>query len=329
MLARLCHFYKKEGEEKKRIEKIMNEKNKLYDLIIIGAGPAGLGASIYASRYKLKNVVIGSEIGGQVVEATEIENYAGFDSISGRDLMQKFQKQTENLGAKIVQAEAGDIKKTEDEFEVSVENGEKYRAKNIILALGMNPRKMNIPGEKEFIGKGVSYCATCDAMFFTNKDVAVIGGGDSAATAAIHLSDFANKIYLIHRGNIRFKPALAEQIKQSSKIEIIDSTGIKEIKGNQAVESVIYESKSGEKEILAQGIFVEIGSVPKVAIAKNLGVEMDEQEYIIVDQAQKTNVENVYAAGDVTTGSNKFRQIITAVAEGAIAAGSVYKKIKT
>jgi len=307
----------------------MENKNKLYDLIIIGAGPAGLGASIYASRYKLKNLIIGSEVGGQVVEAAEIENYAGFNSISGRDLMKKFQEQAENLGAEIIQSEADDIKKIGDGFEVSAGTGEKYKSKSVILALGMNPRKMNIPGEDRFIGKGISYCATCDAMFFTNKTVAVIGGGDSAAAATVHLSEFANKIYLIHRGKMRFKPALAEQIKQDSKIEIVDSAGIKEIKGDQTVKSIVYESEKGEKEIPVQGVFVEIGAVPKVVIAKNLGIKMDEQEYIIVDQAQKTNMENVYAAGDVTTGSNKFRQIITAVAEGAVAAGSAYRQLIT
>jgi len=307
----------------------MDEKNKLYDLIIIGAGPAGLSASIYASRYKLENLIIGSEIGGQVVEAAEIENYAGFNSISGRDLMKKFQEQTGNLGAKIIQAEAEKMEKINDIFEISIGTEKKYKAKSVILALGMNPRKMNIPGEEEFIGKGVSYCATCDAMFFTNKTVAVIGGGDSAAVAAIHLSDFADKIYLIHRGRMRFKPALAEQIEQNGKIEIVGSTGIKEIKGDQKVENIVYESEKGKKEISVQGVFVEIGAVPKIAITKDLGIKVDEQEYIIVNQAQETNIENVYAAGDVTTGSNKFRQIITAVAEGAVAAGSAYKQLKT
>ncbi len=308
----------------------MGEKNKLYDLIIIGAGPAGLGASIYASRYKLNHLVIGSEIGGQVVEAAEIENYAGFNSISGRDLMKKFQEQTERLGAEIIQAETERIEKTNNGFKVLIRNGKEheYKSKAVILALGMSPRKMDIPGEDKFIGKGVSYCATCDAMFFTDKTVAVIGGGDSAAVAAIHLAGFADKVYLIHRGSVHFKPALSEQIKQNDKIKMIGSTGIKEIKGGQTVESIVYKDESREKEISVQGVFVEIGSVPKTTIAKNLGVEMDEQEYIIVNQAQETNVENVYAAGDVTTGSNKFRQIITAVAEGAVAAGSAYKKMK-
>ena len=308
----------------------MGEKNKLYDLIIIGAGPAGLGASIYASRYKLNHLVIGSEIGGQVVEAAEIENYAGFNSISGRDLMKKFQEQTERLGAEIIQAETERIEKTNNGFKVLIRNGKEheYKSKAVILALGMSPRKMDIPGEDKFIGKGVSYCATCDAMFFTDKTVAVIGGGDSAAVAAIHLAGFADKVYLIHRGSVHFKPALSEQIKQNDKIKMIGSTGIKEIKGGQTVESIVYKDGSDKKEISVQGVFVEIGSVPKTTIAKNLGVEMDEQEYIIVNQAQETNVENVYAAGDVTTGSNKFRQIITAVAEGAVAAGSAYKKMK-
>lgn len=301
----------------------------MYDLIIVGAGPAGLGASIYASRYKLNHVVIGEDIGGQVVEAWEIENYAGIESISGKDLMAKFEQQTKDLGGVIIQDNVNKIEKREDYFEASLESGKKYEAKSIILCLGMNPRKMNIPGEGKFIGKGISYCATCDAMFYRGKDVVVIGGGDAAATAALHLAEFANSVQLMYKeGTKTFEPAWDEQMKKNGKIAAGAFTNITKILGGEKVAGIEYEVGGEKKELAVEGVFIEIGSVPGVAVAKELGVATDEQGYIIVDQTQATNIEGVYAAGDVTTGSNKFRQIITAVAEGAVAAGSVYKNVK-
>jgi thioredoxin reductase (NADPH) len=302
----------------------------MYDLIIIGAGPSGLGASIYASRYKLKHVVIGEDIGGQVVEAWEIENYAGIESISGKDLMEKFQKQTEDLGGTIVKASINKVSKTADGFEVLTGDEKKYESKAIIFALGMKPRKMNIPGESKFIGKGISYCATCDAMFYRGKDVVVIGGGDAAATAAIHLAEFANSVQLLYKDGTKcFEPSWETDIIKTGKIAIGCFEKIDEILGNEKVDGLIYETKDGEKkELRIQGVFIEIGSTPGVVVAQDLGVKTDEQGYIIVAQDQSTNIENVYASGDVTTGSNKFRQIITAVAEGAVAAGSIYKKLK-
>src|SRR3989344_4686695 len=302
-------------------------ENKIYDLIVIGAGPAGLGASIYASRYKLDHIVIGNEIGGQVVEAAEIENWAGDISISGRELMGKFEKHARRLGAEIIQADVSNIDAVPEGFKVFAGKKE-YLAESIIMALGMKARKMNVPGEDKFIGKGVSYCATCDAMFFRNKDVVVIGGGDAAATAAIHLSEFASKVYLMYRESYTWEPSWDDLINKNPKIEKICCTDIKEIKGDAKVSSIVYEEKGGAKELTIQGIFIEVGSTPGVAIAQELGVKLDEQNYIIVDQTQATNIENVYAAGDVSTGSNKFRQIITAVAEGAVAAGSVYRQLK-
>jgi len=298
----------------------------MYDLLIIGAGPAGLGASIYASRYKLNHIVIGGEIGGQVVEAWEIENYAGIESISGKDLMEKFVKQTKDLGGVIVQGSVNSIARLQDGFEIVVGDGKKYEAKTVILALGMKARKMNIPGEDKFLGKGISYCATCDAMFFRGKDVVVLGGGDSAATAAIHLAEFANSVQLLYKeGTKCFEPAWDQKMAETKKIACGSFEKIDEIMGNEKVEGIVYETKDGQKKELAiQGVFIEIGSVPGVVVAQNLGVRTDEQGYIFVNQDQSTNVENVFAAGF----SNKFRQIITAVAEGAVAAGSVYKKLK-
>ncbi len=300
----------------------------MKELIIIGAGPAGLGASIYASRYKLDHLVIGSEIGGQVTEASRIENWAGEKSISGRELMDKFIAQAKELGAEIIQDEVERTEKIDDGFKVFTQGGKEYTAKALILALGMRPRKMNIPGEEKYVGKGVSYCATCDAMFFRNRKVAVVGGGDAAATAAIHLAEFVERVYLLYRDSFNWNPSWEYQLNQNSKIEKVCCSEVKEIVGDNKVSGIIYEEKGERKKLSVEGIFIEIGSIPGVTIAKDLGVEVDDQDYIKVDQTQATNVENVYAAGDVTTGSNKFRQIITAVAEGAVAAGSVYKKLK-
>lgn len=308
----------------------------MYDLVIVGAGPAGLGASIYSSRYKLNHVLIGEDIGGQVVEAWEIENYAGVESISGKDLMEKFVQQTKDLGGIIVKSSVAKISKSYDCFEVVTSDGKKYETKSVILGLGMKARKMNIPGEDKFMGKGISYCATTDAMFYRGKDVVVIGGGDAAATAALHLADFANSVQLLYKtGTKCFEPAWEQDMLKRGKIAIASFDNIIEITGDavndlgdEKVKSLVYEINGEKKELDIQGIFIEIGSTPGIAVAKELGVETDEQGYIIVKQDQSTNIENVYAAGDVTTGSNKFRQIITAVAEGAVAAGSVYKKVK-
>ena len=304
-------------------------RNFMYDLIIIGSGPAGLAASIYASRYKLSHIVIGEETGGQAVNAWQVENYPGFEKIAGRELMEKFKSQAEKLGAEIVLDSASKVEKGGNGFSVHTAGGKIHEAKSVLLALGMKPRKLNLPNEDKFIGKGVSYCATCDAAFFRGKSVAIIGGGDAAGTAALHVSEFADKVYMVYMENgLVMEPTWKEQIEKNPKIELICCTKITEIIGENAVSGLKYENKEGGRELAVQGVFVEIGSTPGVVIAQNLGVNLDEQNYVVVDATQATNVENIYAAGDVTTGSNKFRQIITAAAEGAVAAGSLYRKLK-
>ncbi len=306
-------------------------QNEIYDLIIIGAGPAGLGASIYASRYKLNHLVVGSEIGGQAVNAWQVENYPGYVKIAGRDLMEKFVSQAKGLGGTIEQGLIDKVEKEGDIFKIFTEDGREFQGESLILALGMQPRKLDIPGEDELTGKGVSFCATCDAAFFKNKEVVVVGGGDAAAGAAIHVAEFANKVYMVYiKEGLFLDPTWLEKIKANPKIEMICCGKITHIMGENSVTGITYtDEKTDEpKELSAQGVFIEIGSVPGVALAHELGVETDEQDYIKVNGAQETNVPMVYAAGDVTTSSNKFRQIITAVAEGAVAAGSVYHKLK-
>lgn len=301
----------------------------MYDLIIIGAGPAALGASIYASRYKIKHLIIGKELGGQIVKTSRVENWPGFESISGPELINKFSDQAVKLGAEIIQDEVRKINKKENSFEIETIGSEKYETQNIILALGMKPRKLNVPGEDELIGKGVSYCAICDAMFFRGKDVAVVGGGDSAAVAALHLGEFANSVDVHYPENgLKMEPSWKEKIEKNPKIKMVKCEGIIEIKGEKKVESIVCNLGGNKSESNVSGVFIEIGSTPGVEIAKAIGVETDEDSYIVINRDQSTNIPGVFAAGDVTTGSNKIRQLITATAEGAIAASSVYNKLK-
>jgi len=303
----------------------------MHDLIIIGSGPAGLTASVYASRYKLKHIILGKEIGGQIMKASRIENWPGEESISGVDLTEKIRKQAEKLGVEIINAGANAVEKIANGFRIVTDDEKVFEAKTVIFALGMKPRKMNLPKEDDFIGRGISYCATCDAMFFKNKDVVVIGGGDSAATAALHLSEFANSVQLLYKeGTKIFEPAWEEKMKEQGKITLESFENVVGLIGENKIEGIVYETPGGEKkELKAQGVFIEIGSTPGAAIAENLGVETDEQGFIIVKPNHSTNVDGVFAAGDITTASNKLRQIITAAAEGAIAAESVYKKVKS
>jgi thioredoxin reductase (NADPH) len=235
----------------------------------------------------------------------------------------------EKLGGKIVMDSVSDIAKADGIFSITAHTAQ-YKAKNIILALGMEYRKLSVPGEEEFKGKGVSYCPTCDAAFFGGKIVAVAGGGNSAASAAQLLSEYASKVYIIYRGEkLKVDPAYLENFSKNEKIEIIYNTNIKEIKGENTVAKIVFDKEyDGKGELEVQGVFVEIGSEPGVELAGQLGVNIDEQGFIVVNPDQSTNVSGVYAAGDATTGSNKVRQVLTASAEGAIAAASVYKKLQ-
>jgi thioredoxin reductase (NADPH) len=299
----------------------------MHDLIIIGSGPAGLTASIYASRYKLDHLIFGVEQGGQMNEIYAIENWPGDISIPGKDLISRMTEHVENYGVKIRQESVLSINPLKNgTFQIET-SSEKYQSKSLILAMGAQYRKMNIPGEKEFIGKGVSYCAACDAMFFRDKTVAVAGGGNSAAVVAMELRDFAKKVYLIHKEEkLSAEPILLEKIKAEKKIEIIDGTNILEIKGNTKLEKIILDKAYNDKTYLdVDGVFIEVGTEPGVQLARKLGVETDEQDYIKTKEDMSTNIPGIFAAGDITTGSNKFRQVLIASAEGAIAANGVYK----
>ncbi|OGD67827.1 hypothetical protein A3F08_01540 [Candidatus Berkelbacteria bacterium RIFCSPHIGHO2_12_FULL_36_9] len=301
----------------------------MYDLIIIGLGPAGITAGIYAARYKINVLVLGAKPGGYIPEASKIDNYPGFPLIPGLELSNKFNQHLKNFHIPTKQELVEKISKLKNGFLVTTDKSN-YEAKAIIVAAGTTRRRLQIPGEKEFMGKGVSFCATCDGFFFKDKTVAVIGGGDSAVTSAIELSHFAKKIYLIFRKeSLRALPKLIEELKLNPKIELIPSTNVTKISGSKMAEKITLDKEyNNAKDLAVNGIFIEIGSIPLTDLLKSISAKIDKNGYIEVDKTQQTNVNGVFAAGDSTTGSNGFQQIVTACAEGAIAANSVFKYLR-
>lgn len=299
----------------------------MHDLIIIGGGCAGIGAGIYAVRYNLKTLIISKEMGGVLNEAHVVENYPGFRSISGIDLMVKFREHAQGLGVEFFDGEVEKAEKTGRGFLIA-SKGNKFESKALILAFGLKRRHLNILNEDKFAGKGISYCYTCDAPFCKNKTVAVVGGSDSAALAALLLAQYAKKVYIIYRKEeIRAEPINKKAVDENKKIEIINNTNVVEVRGDKFLSSVLLDRPyNGSKEFGLDYLFIEAGSVPSIVIAEQLGVRLNENSMIVVDKEKKTNVEGVFAAGDIT--DTVMRQAITAAADGAIASLGAYQHIK-
>lgn len=299
------------------------EKN--YDVAILGGGPAGLTAGIYSARYGLKTALISKDTGGMSNYASFVENYPAFTG-SGFELMQSFLAQAKKEGVDIIQREIVNLSK-DNQFLIQTSRNEIIKANSIIICLGTKKRKLNIPGEDKFLGKGVSYCVTCDATFFKDKAVAVVGGRNSAAHSALMLSLHAKKVYIAYRQkNLNCDGLLLERIKNSKNIEIVYESTPLEIRGDDAVKNFLIMGKGKERELKVEGVFVEIGSVPSTSIIKKMGVNTDKEGYIIVNDEMKTNVKGIFAAGDIT--SMPLKQIITAASNGAVASFSAYKFLK-
>ncbi|MFA5413652.1 MAG: thioredoxin-disulfide reductase [Patescibacteria group bacterium] len=300
----------------------------MYDLIIIGGGPAGFTAAIYAARRAVKTLVLAKELGGQAVYASKVENFPGFDLIPGYELMEKIKNQAGKLGAEIKNVEAAEIKKENDVFSVRDKDGNAYESKSLILSFGAVPRKLGIPNEDKFKGNGISYCATCDAPFFKNKNVAVIGGGNAALDAALLLAKFANRVYLIHRRD-EFKGEVVRvnDVKKLQNVEIILNSEVKEIKGEKNITGVtIGKIDSGEtRDLEVSGIFVEIGHIVESDFVSKM-VTLDERKQIVVNDKNETNVPGVFGAGDATT--VPYKQIVIAAGEGAKAALTTYSYLQ-
>lgn len=302
--------------------------DNIYDTIIVGTGPAGVAAAIYAVRREMKVLLIGKEPGGQVALSHEIENYPGFSSINNFDLIARFEDHLQSVGIKANISEVKIIEKTlSGNFRLMTAK-ESFEAKTIILAMGLVPQRLAIPGEEKLSGKGVSYCANCDGPLFKNRIVAVVGGGNSAVDAAEVLSKIASKVYLIHRRDtFRAFEELVEEVKARENIEILTNFEIKEIIGENKVEQLnVANNKTGEiKKLAVNGLFIEIGRIAHTDLVGEL-VKRDERNQIVIDEKCRTSQEGIFAAGDVT--QTEFKQITVAVGQGTVAALAAYQYLQ-
>jgi thioredoxin reductase (NADPH) len=291
------------------------------NLIIIGSGPAGLSAAIYAARGNLRPLVLtGQEIGGQIALTNEVENYPGFpEGITGPELVQLMQKQAEKFGARVEVDTVTQVNLQTHPFQLKTINGATYQANALIIATGASPRRLNVPGERELTGRGVSYCATCDGFFFRNKEIAVVGGGDSALQEALFLTKFASRVHIIHRRDqLRAQKILQDRARANDKIQFVWNSVVKEIKGSGKVESLVLENVQtrAQSELPVQGIFVYIGHLPNTALFKGQ-LEMDEEGYLKVDARLHTNIPGVFAAGE--SHDHIFRQAVISAGYGTMA----------
>lgn len=299
--------------------------DKVYDVVIIGSGPAGLTAAVYGARAGITQVVLerNAMSGGQMVYTNEIENYPGIISIDGFSLGMTMRQQAEKLGVEFVNANVTALERSEKGWLIHSSNGD-FIAKNIIYATGATHKKLGVEGEAEFVGRGVSYCATCDGNFYRNKTVMVVGGGNTALQDALYLGKLAKKVYLVHRrDSFRGLPATLKAIKELDNIEILTNRTVKKLQGEGKIQSVVLQEGSEEREVLAvDGIFVAVGIVPNNDILPGM-VKLDGAGFVITDEDCLAS-DNLYVAGDGR--SKKFRQIITAAADGAIAMEALLEK---
>ncbi|OGF33533.1 hypothetical protein A2223_03680 [Candidatus Falkowbacteria bacterium RIFOXYA2_FULL_35_8] len=299
-----------------------------YDVVIIGGACAGLTAALYTARRELKTLVITKTYGGQAAITTEIENYPGTGTILGPELMNKFKQQAETAGAQIKLGEVNQVTKIEEgKFEIKSTIGA-FESKAVILAYGLEQRTLGVPGEKKLTGRGVAYCATCDAPFFKSKIVGVVGGGNSSFDAAEYLSNIAKKVYLFNRSDkFRAEQVLIDQVNAAGNVESMNFTEIKEFIGEQKLEKVILlnNQTQQETELNLDGVFIEIGWITKTDMIKDL-VNLDERGYVIVDNENKTSAPGIFAAGDIT--NTPFKQAVISAGDGAKAAMSTAKYIQ-
>ncbi|MFX0078705.1 MAG: NAD(P)/FAD-dependent oxidoreductase [Candidatus Hermodarchaeota archaeon] len=304
----------------------MTKRQELYDTAIVGGGVTGLAAAMYAGRMKLKTILIGFPPGGVIATTDWIENYPGFISLSGKELADKITAHAKEYDIELMQDNVTDVNKENGVFSVHTAFGQ-YRSKTVIFSTGTHYRKLEVPGADIYEGKGVQFCGLCDGPMFQNKTLAVVGGGDSAAKEGLILTQWAQRIYIIVRGDrLKAEPINLERVNQSQKITLILNTNVTGIEGGERVEKVLLDKAFlGNKELAVQGVFIAIGSVPLSDLAKKLGVNTNPKGEIVINRQTETNIKGVFAAGDVT--DTEFKQAITGVAEGVLAVYQAYKYI--
>ncbi|MBR4626608.1 MAG: FAD-dependent oxidoreductase [Ruminococcus sp.] len=289
----------------------------MYDVMILGSGPAGLSAAVYASRAGLSFAVIEKEYmgTGQIAYTEQVDNYLGYCGIDGYSLGEKFREHAEALGTEFIEGEVTELSRTDSGWKILLSDGNSFGARTVIYALGASPKKLAIPGEEEFAGRGVSYCALCDGAFFEGRTVAVIGGGDTALSDALYLSKTTAKVYVIHRrSEFRASASLVKKAEGTSNIEFVLEAVPLEIIGEDSVTGVKYTQNGTEKTLDTNGVFAAVGSLPNTAVLSGIA-GLDERGYVIADESCVTSAEGLFAAGDVRT--KAVRQVITAAADGA------------
>ena len=304
----------------------MTQSPTQYDVIIVGQGAAAFAAGLYAARYQMKAVVIGEIFGGETAMGGLIENYPGYTGIDGFELMMNMKQQVEAYGVQIIDEHVDTITRDNDCLEARSATGI-YQGASVILAVGRERRKLGLPHEDEWTGKGVSFCATCDAPLYGGKVAAVVGGGDAAVEGAILLGKYASKAYIIYRGEsfTRPEPINARLLAESPNVEQILKANVVELLGEDGLTGVVVDQQSnGTRELALDGLFIEIGADPRVELALQLGVKLADSGEVAVDRVMHTSVPGVFAAGDLTDASGALKQTITAAAQGAIAATSAY-----
>ena len=293
-----------------------------YDVIIIGSWSAGLPAGMYASRYKLKNLIIGAQAGGALATSHKVENWPGVLSASGKEIMDNFKEHALTSGSEILQDTVSHIEKIDGGFLVKTPS-KAFQTRFVVLATGNTYKKLWLQSEADFLGRGVSYCATCDGMFFKNRNIVIVGGGNTALTEALYLAEIGEKVFIVHRKDtFRAENIWIEQAQKCENIEFVLNEEVDHLEGDMFLERVVL--KSG-RVIAADWFFVAIGSDPSTKLVAHLDLKMDNEWCLVVDARQETSLKGFYAAWDVTTNSNKFKQTIMSAAEGCLAANSIHE----
>ena len=310
----------------------MVDQTKRYDVLIAGQGAAAFSAALYAARYQMSAIIVGGIFGGETATGGIIENYPGYPEIDGFDLMLKFREQVDKYEVPVIEEIINSIERSDDEFTVTTEGGQTFKATTAILAIGRERRRLWLDHEEEWTGRGVSFCSTCDAPMHRGNTVAVVGGGNAAVEGAVLLSKYAEQGYLVYRQDqfTRPEPINLQLLGAAKNVKQVMGTRVMELKGDDGLSGIVLDNEvRGSKELELDGLFIEIGADPRSELASKLGAELNDHGEVLVDKKMRTHVHGLFAAGDLTNASGDLKQTITAAAQGAIAATAAYYEVST
>ncbi len=308
----------------------MSNEDKRYDVLIAGQGAAAFASALYAARYQIRPVVVGDRFGGETATGGMIENYPGYPEIDGFELMMKFREQVDLYDVPVIDDKVESIRRDAHSFEATTTLGQQIEASTVILAVGRERRKLGLENEEEWTGRGISFCSTCDAPLHRGNVVAVVGGGNAAVEGAALVSRYARRTYIIYRGEkfTRPEPVNIKRLEESENVEPLFETTVVGLKGEDGLSRIVLDRPvDGSNEVDVDGLFIEIGADPRVELANQLGIKLNDNNEIVVDKHMQTSIHGVFAAGDVTDASGDLKQTVTAAAQGAIAATSAYEEL--